>query len=126
MPDHAAGDTEDGVVDTIIISETETTVIASTEPELEVVVLDGTDQEVVFVGEVGLPGADGAPGTDAHFTQDFTGSSTVTVTHNLGKLPAVTVIDSAGDEVKGDVDHQGINQLVISFSAPFSGKVICN
>jgi hypothetical protein len=111
-------------------------------------------QEVEFVGEAGIQGAPGkgvATGgstgdiliklsedsydtawtpandlADKTYTQDFTVASTVTVTHNLGKYPAVTVIDSAGDEVEGDVDHVSMSELTVSFSAPFSGKVILN
>lgn len=63
---------------------------------------------------------------DKHFEQAFTSSSSVTVNHNLGKKPAVTIIDSAGDEVEGTVNHTGVNSLAVSFSAPFSGIVIVN
>ena len=35
---------------------------------------------------------------DAHYEQTFTNQSQVSVEHNLGKRPAVTIIDSAGDE----------------------------
>ena len=113
-------------MDMVVVTESDITVVAAAEPEVEVVVIDGTDQEVVFVGEVGLPGAKGDPGEDSHYTQDFTASSLVTVVHNLGKYPAVTVFDSAGDEVEGSVDHNNINSVTVAFSAPFSGKVICN
>lgn len=63
---------------------------------------------------------------DKNFIQAFTSQTTVTVTHNLGKRPAVTIIDSANDECEGDVVHTSINQLVVTFSASFSGTVICN
>lgn len=81
--------------------------------------------EVVDVGIQGPPGPQGTSG-DAHFFQAFTSVSTVTVTHNLGKRPAVSVIDSAGDEVEGAVDHIDSNTLTVSFSAPFSGNVVLN
>jgi len=60
------------------------------------------------------------------FSQPFTSQSVVTVTHNLGKFPAVTVLDTAGDECVGDVVQVSMDQLVVSFSAPFSGVVYCN
>jgi hypothetical protein len=50
----------------------------------------------------------------------------VTVTHNLGKHPAVQVVDSAGDQCEGDVRYVSNSQLTISFSAAFSGVVYCN
>lgn len=53
-----------------------------------------------------------------------TPSTTWTVVHNLGYHPGgVSVIDSAGTKVYGDVTHINNNQLVINFSAGFSGKV---
>lgn len=70
--------------------------------------------------------SDGAGGGDKTFTQSFTAASVVPVTHNLGKYPAVTVMDSAGDEVEGDVDFTSDNTLTVAFSAPFSGMVTCN
>lgn len=44
----------------------------------------------------------------------------------MNKYPAVTVHDSTGDEVEGDIAHVDTNNLVIQFSAPFSGKITCN
>lgn len=63
---------------------------------------------------------------DLTYTQDFTVTSTVTVNHNLNKYPSVTVLDSTGGEVEGDVNYVSLTQLLIQFAAPFSGKVICN
>jgi hypothetical protein len=63
---------------------------------------------------------------DLHYETAFSTSTFVTVTHNLGKKPAVTVIDSAGDEVEGDIDHLTNNQFTLTFSASFSGTVFCN
>lgn len=68
----------------------------------------------------------GAGTGDKNFTEDFSVTSTVIVTHNLGKYPAVTVFDSAGDECEGDVEFTSLNALTVSFSAPFSGTVTCN
>jgi hypothetical protein len=62
-----------------------------------------------------------------HYTHDQSvASATWTVTHNMGKYPSVTVVDTAGDEVFGDVNYVSVNQLVISFNAPFSGKAYLN
>jgi hypothetical protein len=65
-------------------------------------------------------------GADKTFTQPFTVADTVSVAHDLSKYPAVTVIDSAGSVVIGDVDYTDLNNLTVSFSAPFSGTVTCN
>lgn len=63
---------------------------------------------------------------DKNYVFDFTASSTVPVNHNLNKYPSVTVIDSAGDEVTGEVHYVNTSQLIVRFNAPFSGRVTCN
>jgi hypothetical protein len=49
-------------------------------------------------------------------------SNAWSVTHNLGYYPSVTVIDSGGSEVVGEVDYTNVNSLVIHFTSPFSGN----
>ena len=48
------------------------------------------------------------------------------VQHNLGKYPAVTVVDSAGTEVVGSVEHIDHNTVKLTFSGAFSGKAFFN
>lgn len=63
---------------------------------------------------------------DKHYEEAFTSQTLVTVTHGLGKYPAVSVIDTAGDEVEGTVNHVTTSQLTITFSPATSGVIICN
>jgi hypothetical protein len=44
-----------------------------------------------------------------------------TIDHNLNGYPNVTVVDSAGTQVEGDVDYTSAVQLTISFTAAFAG-----
>ena len=44
------------------------------------------------------------------------------VNHKLGRFPSVTVVDSAGTTVEGDIQYTDNNNVVIEFSAPFTGK----
>lgn len=53
-------------------------------------------------------------------------SDTWTIIHGLNKRPSVTVLTSAGDEVEGAVTVDSLNQITITFCAPFSGKAILN
>jgi len=53
-------------------------------------------------------------------------SDTWTVVHNLGKYPNITVVDSAGSVVVGEIILQTTEQAVISFNGAFSGKAYCN
>ena len=60
------------------------------------------------------------------YVQPFTNQSTIVVTHGLGRYPAVTVIDTAGSEWETAVTHDSPNQLTISMSFAFSGRVACS
>ena len=53
-------------------------------------------------------------------------SNTWSITHNLGKFPSVSVVDSAENLVLGDITYINNNSLTISFSATFSGKAYIN
>lgn len=70
----------------------------------------------------GLGGTEG----DKNYTESFTNQSQVTLTHNLGKYPAISVIDSAGDEVVGNVEYLDVNTVRISFVGSFTGIATCN
>jgi hypothetical protein len=48
------------------------------------------------------------------------------VTHNLGKNPSVTVVDSAGTVVIGEIQYISNNELTLTFSGEFSGKAYLN
>jgi len=48
------------------------------------------------------------------------------INHNLDKYPSVTVIDSAGSEVIGEVEYMDLNNLKIKFAGSFSGKATLN
>lgn len=53
-------------------------------------------------------------------------SASWVITHNMGKKPAVSIVDTADDEVIGEVKYNSNNQLTITFSAPMSGKAYLN
>ena len=48
-------------------------------------------------------------------------SSTWNITHELGGRPSVTIVDSAGTVVVGDVVYNSNTSITVTFSAPFSG-----
>ena len=55
-----------------------------------------------------------------------TPSTTWNVTHNLGKFPSVSVVDSDNTVVYGDIDYIDNNSLTVSFSVAFDGKAYIN
>ena len=48
------------------------------------------------------------------------------IPHGLGKYPAITVVDSGGNEVIGDIKHIDNNNVEISFNGGFSGIAYLN
>lgn len=82
-------------------------------------------------GVVGATGATGPAGADgrSHATyvhSQQVASNTWTITHNLDCFPPVQVVDSAGNEVIGDVDYISNNQLVLTFTSAFAGVAYLN
>lgn len=62
-----------------------------------------------------------------HYVHDQQVASTSwTVTHNMNKYPSVNIVDTANDEVTGDVKYNSLNQITITFTAAFSGKAYLN
>lgn len=53
-------------------------------------------------------------------------SDTWTIVHNLGSYPSVTIVDSAGDEVEGELKYISGNELHLIFSASFGGVAYLN
>jgi hypothetical protein len=49
-------------------------------------------------------------------------SSTWNLTHGLGGRPSVTIVDSAGTTVIGEVVYNSDTSITVLFSAPFSGQ----
>ncbi len=59
------------------------------------------------------------------WTQDYS-ATTWTITHNLGKYPAVTVVDDNGNIMYGDVTYTNQNSISIVFTSEVNGKVYLN
>lgn len=53
-------------------------------------------------------------------------SQTWNINHNKGKYPSVTIVDSAGTVVEGDIVYTDENNCVIYFNAGFVGKAYLN
>lgn len=48
------------------------------------------------------------------------------IVHGLNKYPSVSVINSAGDEVVGDIIYNDTNQVTIKFKGSFKGSATLN
>jgi hypothetical protein len=62
----------------------------------------------------------------AHIHTQTLASAVWNIVHNLGKYPSVSVVDSANEEVIGEVEHLSNTSLNIKFTAAFSGKAFIN
>lgn len=71
--------------------------------------------------EVGPPSV----GRSVTFPQ-MTPTATWVIEHNLGGYPSITITDSAGDVVVGQVRYPDNNTAVVNFAAPFSGTAFLN
>jgi len=92
------------------------------------------DVTIILAGNVGPPGKDGEDGEQGppgdpgssesfNYTHDQgVPSTTWNINHDLNGFPNVTVVDSAGTQVEGNVVYVDANNMTISFSAAFSGK----
>lgn len=68
----------------------------------------------------------GAPFPSTYIHNQAAPAATWVINHNLNRYPAVTTIDSAGTMVHGGLAYISTNQVVVSFSAAFSGKAFLN
>jgi hypothetical protein len=81
-----------------------------------ITVVDGTARITVA-----SPGPQGNPATVFYTHTQGTPSAVWTIDHNLGGNPTAVVIDSAGTQCEGTFSYPTLNQMVITFTAAFSG-----
>ena len=77
--------------------------------------LSNTDYDVTWVD----------PGTSDTYVYSGSGA-TWNITHNMGKYPSVTVIDSGGEQVLGSISYTNTNSLVITFVTSITGTAYLN
>ena len=53
-------------------------------------------------------------------------ATTWDITHNLGKFPSITVIDTGNTVVTGEYNYVNNNRVILTFSAAFAGKAYLN
>lgn len=55
-----------------------------------------------------------------------TASSTWVITHNLNSYPSVTSVDDLNVQIVGDLSYTNLNQVILNFSSPVTGKAYLN
>lgn len=78
-------------------------------------------------GQVLSKTSSGVEWANRTFTFNQTVSTNVwNIVHNIGSYPAVTVVDSVGNFVVGDVTYHDENSLTLTFKTGFKGKAYLN
>ena len=96
----------------IVVEDDDTTEITTLES-------DGTEEVVTLAEDI--------PSYDKNYLHiQSVPSNEWNIIHNLNKYPSVSVFDSAGNEVIGDVQYTSLQQLTIKFSGEFAGKATLN
>lgn len=109
----------------VAVIEEDATLDISGTPTVEVTTATEEEVSVVSVGMVGPAGADGT-GDKTEVYDQAIAASVWTINHSLSKMPSVTIVNSAGDHVEGDIAYISTSQVKVTFSAAFAGKAYLN
>lgn len=98
---------------------------------LEAVNAHGNILEDKFYGIVVYPGfvnpnIDPSTGDKNFVYTQAVASAIWNIEHNLDKFPSVSVVDDDNNQVYGSVTYNTVNDLTITFTAPFAGKAYMN
>lgn len=106
----------------VTVNEPVTEITATDETLVEIAVTEQViDIDVGTSGPQGPPGPPVTPENLAYVHIQSTPADVWVIVHNLGFQPNVTVLDSAGTQVEGDIEYNSTNQLTMSFIGSFSG-----
>jgi hypothetical protein len=89
-------------------------------------VMDSNHDEVYtsWNGSAGVEWSAGVFYGSDYIEQTFTNQLSVTVTHNWNRKPNVSIIDSQGNILEGEVQYVNDNIIYVSFAHPETGKII--
>lgn len=76
---------------------------------------------------VTIIGGSGGQGQDANYVfNQRVPSETWNIAHNMNKFPSVSIVDSGGNVVIGNIDYVDRNNVQLTFSGAFSGSAYFN
>jgi hypothetical protein len=74
----------------------------------------------------GPPGSGAAAGDKTYLHVQGVADTVWTITHSLGKYPAVTALDSTREQIEGEVDYVDLNTVTVTFAGALSGSATLN
>lgn len=79
------------------------------------------------IGPRGIPGETGSLGVgETYIHSQVVPTDVWVIAHELNRYPALTVVDSIGRVVEGDVKYLSADEVEIEFSGAFSGIAYLN
>ncbi len=104
-------------------------VVADPDPSPRITVVEGAkvvvrpERQIVRVATAAGPqGPAGPPGDSAPVTHVQSAPAAAwIISHNLGRIPQVTVLNDAGELVLADVAHSSLTSLTVIHAAPRTG-----
>jgi hypothetical protein len=91
-------------------------------PEITNIGSEGPQGIQGIQGPIGLQGLSGATVAIAYTHTQGVSANTWTIVHNLNFKPNVTIMDSAGSIVEGEIEYLDNNSVRLTFSYAFSGN----
>ena len=89
--------------------------------------INENEADLIVIDDIGQERTIRSGGGDKTWIHDqFQAMSTWTINHPLNKKVSVTIQDTAGSEVEGEVVENDGTKVVIKFNYPFSGYAYLN
>lgn len=108
-------------VEVLDVVDTTTVVISTSPDEVTVEVSDQAPIEIVLDGVVGPAGPSGAGVTVYPFVSP---AATWTISHGLGRLPLVQLVDDTGAQFDADLEFPDLNTAVATHSSARAGSAV--
>ncbi len=87
---------------------------------------EATWNEISAPNQAGWAQGGSSPAGSSYVFDQMTALATWAIAHGLNRYPSVTVVDSTGTKVDGDVHYDDADSITVYFSAAFAGVAYLN
>lgn len=106
------------------MNESDIKVTLTPNPIVKTTIAPMTEIKVTVLGSG--PRGEPGPAADTFIHNQIVSAQEWTIFHNLEKFPSVTIVDSSGNVVLGNVRYIDNMSILLTFTAPFSGRAYIN